>query len=188
MPDLPSHQEIHIRARCGGRDVKLFWISLKSNGNISVGSAGRSTQVVRRRKLEGKEGVDELIQDPHVTFHRPHWTHLTNNRGPAIWEALTWGAPAPGNPPQSWIELITSPIGSLPIGGRRYGQEVEPWLLECDDDSKSAILFVDFANMSHVAANKSKQDRFVIWGETVLRFRFAVLDGQSPALQVYTWG
>jgi hypothetical protein len=180
-------RSVQIRVRCGERAVSAFWVSLQAKGDVSVGSSDR-TMRVRRIGPDGTPIADELVDNPHVTFHQPHWTHLIGNKGTALWEALTWAAPEPGEPPASWIEIVTSPIKTLRTGQGRHGQNVETWPLDFANDSKAACLFVDFANASHAAQKQSGQDRYITWGNAVLRFRVGMLDGQEPSIQVWTWG
>jgi hypothetical protein len=180
-------RSIQIRFRCGGREVNAFWVSLKAGGDVSVGSSDR-TMRVQRIGPNGPLGNSKTVENPHVTFHPPNWTHLVPNKGAALWQALTWAAPEPGAPPASWIEIITSPIKTLRDGQGRQGQTVEVWPLACSDDSKSACLLVDFASAQHAQENRVPQDRYLAWGDVTLRFRLGTLDGQDASINVHTWG
>jgi hypothetical protein len=178
---------IHLRIRCGERTMNAFWISLRANGDVSVGSSDRKLRVSRI----GPSGLGDdhqIVVNPHVTYHQPSWTHLTGNRGVALWEALTFGEPGPGEPPASWVEIVTSPIRMLRDGRGRNGQNAEVWPLDYPDDSKSACLLVDFARASHAQQNRSMQEKYIAWGRTVLRLRVATLDAREPSIQVFTWG
>jgi hypothetical protein len=179
-------RSIQIRIRCGGLEVNAFWVSLQANGDVSVGSSDR-TMRARRVRHDGTLVADGLVDNPHVTFHHPHWTHLIGNKGVALWQALTWAEPEPGGPPASWIEIVTSPIKNLRQGQGRQGQQVEIWVLDCSNDNESAVLLVDFVGASH-AQNTLAHDKYVTWGNTILRFRVATREGQAPSIEVHTWG
>jgi len=197
MSDVPlsatlQPRDIGIFVTCRERKVKPFWISLQPKGDISIGCTDHRYQVVRRSAPGAPVVSDQIVRNPHVTFHAPHRMHLIGNRGTALIEALTWGSAAPpGEPSRRWIEVSTSPIRDLSTHttDARHGKNAEMWPIECDDETRSPTLFVDFATAAHHALGKNdKTAKFLVWGQTVLLFRLGLADPQPPNLQLFTWG
>ncbi len=62
-----------IRFVCKERDVKAFWVSFQRRGDISVGTTDEKYQVEYVRE-EQTQGAPQIVHNPHVTFHPPHWT------------------------------------------------------------------------------------------------------------------
>ena len=192
--EAPLGREIGIFVRCGKRLVKPFWISLQRDGSVSVGCTDERYQVARRGMPDGRVVADEIVRNPHVTFHPPtRRLHLIGNRGGHLGEAITWGSEIPaGEPPHLWIECVTSPIAALrarKFGAQHGRQQVERWPVETRDDTKSPFLAVDFATPFHAALGSGdKTAKFLAWGQAVFRFRLGLIDPQPPQMRWYTWG
>ena len=183
-------REIHICGSDGQRNVRIFWISLQIDGGVSIGATDKSFEVSRITH-DGSCIPTAVVRNPHVTYHPPNWCHLTGNRGKPICEFLTWGSEGPlGNPPELWIEFITSPLRDLPARSTRRGGhiDIEIWKVNLPDNSKSIMLLVDFLNNTLHDVARSNIEKRLTWGKTALRFRLALVDAQAPRLQLHTWG
>jgi hypothetical protein len=129
----------HLCCDTPERRIRLGWISLQSNGDVSVGLSDKSYIAprfkgrhflwnaynrVRIRYIVPSDGESlEGVRNPHFTFHTPNWFHLKPSRprhAEALFEAI---ADVPLTLMQDarmpWIRATTSPLRQLAGGDRR---------------------------------------------------------------------
>jgi hypothetical protein len=121
---------ITLCATAGGKVLRIGWISLQPNGDISAGLNDRAfiardfdaTQFVwsafNRVRVEYLVPSDpkaaQAIVQPHLTFHVPHYLHLTSKGSRESFRAIADIALAvqqQGEVP--WVRFISKPLSGL---------------------------------------------------------------------------
>jgi hypothetical protein len=118
---------ITLCAECEGKILRIGWVSLQPDGSVSVGLNDRALIV---RHFEEKQflwnvfnriTVEYFVPDdplasrsvaqPHLTFHPPHWFHLTGGPKRKLFEGIAdieLAVRQQGTVP--WVRFISKPL------------------------------------------------------------------------------
>lgn len=121
---------ITLCAQYGPKDLRIGWVSLQGDGSMSAGLNDRALMI---RDFEARQFVwsafnretlafvapddpaaTRSVVRPHMTFHPPHWLHLTDGSGRHPFEAIAdieLAVQQQGTVP--WIRFASKPVAKL---------------------------------------------------------------------------
>lgn len=185
----PNRQKTDIRivARFGSSDLSAFFVKVLPDQSIVIGTELSGFQV-RRIDHDGVhlEGDENLIDQPHITFHPPGYFHLRADRKPPIFQSLVWTTPEPGKDVTPWLIFISPPLTASMFTGplRSSSKRKLIWPLSLSTAERSLGLFVDFA--CPTLASRVPRDptaRFLMAGDVVVRIRAGLVESQPASVR-----
>lgn len=185
----------HITCKTPKRFVRIAWVSLQPNGDISVGLSDRAYVAPRfqsrlfvwnaynRQTIEfavpsDPTGLDR-VRNPHFTYHPPSWFHLKADRiskGEALFEAIgDMGIVLAQQTEAPWIRAISSPLRDLRSAGLKW-QRVPTGDLPVNVTSEDISIqtAVDFIRPSAVGLDDDLTTWTFVWGSVGIRVRVSL--------------
>ena len=189
------------------RLVKIGWLSFQPDGSISFGLNDR-TFISPRFQVQhsiwnayNRVGVRYVIpshpealhevQNPHFTFHPAALFQLTGDRsGPKRKNFLFRGIADVGIALQQdgwmpWIRAVSSPLETLPPGGRRDDDiEVNELTISSLTENNSVRIELDFIKPSDALDDPPTNEWHIPWHGVAIRLRTGI---SSPQIATLSW-
>lgn len=186
---------ITLCAESAGRTLRIGWISLQPDGSISVGLNDR-TLIVREFKdqnliwnvfnritaeyfVPSDPTASRSVAQPHLTFHPPHWFHLTGGPKKKLFEGIAdiaLSVRQQGTVP--WVRFISKPIAELKEAkGQRASGAERSIAIPVSSLTKSVRLSLDFVEPQDVSLGP--EDGFAEWVDHG-PYRLRICAGELP--------
>ena len=194
--------QINVNAVCGGSEYRMGWVSVQSDGSVSVGLAARTFISPRFHARQDLWNVDNRVTvqylvantlgdlrgviNPHLTFHPPINFHLRANADELLFEGVAdVGIMLAEDGRVPWIRFVTGRVHDLSQPGPARDPNTTVVRVPVVSADLSLGMGVDFVVSEKNTSSGCLVDHFVKAGQFRLQLFVEALEARLPTLAWY---